>query len=406
MTGGSAAQYILHGGVRRVRGWLASGAVTATLFLNDWQRRSGIRGNVAEIGIHHGKFFLVLKNLCESDEIAIAIDVFEDQSLNVDQSGRGDKAVFESNIFGYSDGKNIKIIQGDSKLISPEQILAAGGGRPIRIFSIDGSHTMEHTLSDLKLAGKILADGGVMVLDDLYSQDWPGVQEGFHHFMSEAGYAFAPLALGDNKLFLCKRSDHRDMLPVFKEELRPYYLAYKDVVLWGADAVSMSLQPPEDVFTEDLKPAQNVFFLCKETLSARCSLLSGWSYSESNGTWTVGERALIEMRLIAPPVTGEAQLQMELVPLLHSRRSSRKLSVFVNDSFVGGRELNNVLPEKIEFAIDAAMLRETTTVALEVESPEKPSEVGLNDDQRPLGIKVRSIKFAIRSEITSAGKPP
>ena len=321
MAGGSAARYVLGGGFRAVQGWLASGAITATLFLNDWQHRCGVRGSVAEIGIHHGKFFMVLKNLCDTDEIAIAIDVFEDQFLNVDRSGSGDKAVFESNILAYSDGKNIEIIQSDSKLVSPERILAAGRGRPVRIFSVDGSHTMEHTLSDLKQASTILSDGGVIILDDIYSQDWPGVQEGFHHFMSESG-TVAPLALGDNKLFLCKRYDHREMLAVFKVELRPYYLTCKDVVVWGGDAVSMSLQPPEYVFSEDLKPSKNVFYLCKEAVSLRCSLRSGWSYPESNGTWTVGNHAVAEMQLIDPPTTGEARLQIELVPFLHSQRWS------------------------------------------------------------------------------------
>ena len=357
MTGASADRYVLGGGVHTVEGWLASGAVTATLFLSNWQRRRAVRGNVAEIGIHHGKFFLVLKNLCEPDEFAIAIDVFENQSLNVDQSGSGDKAVFESNISAYSDGRNIEIIQSDSQLIAPQRILSAGGGQRVRLFSIDGSHTAEHTLSDLKLASQTLSDGGVMILDDFYSQDWPGVQEGFHRFMSEAGGAFAPLAMGDNKLFLCKRSDHADMLSVFKTELRPYYLSYKEVVLWGADSVSMSLQSPEDVFSEDLKPSPNVFFLCTGSDRSKFSLGSGWSHTEENGTWTVAERASTELRLTAPPVTGEAKIEMEIVPFLHSKRSSRKLGLYVNDKFVGARELTNLRPEKVAFAVDARLLR-------------------------------------------------
>src|SRR5450631_1695169 len=77
-----AARYVLAGGVDTVHGWLGGGAITATLVIHDWQVRNNVQGNVAEIGIHHGKYFLVLKNLCRPEEIAIAIDVFEDQHLN------------------------------------------------------------------------------------------------------------------------------------------------------------------------------------------------------------------------------------------------------------------------------------------------------------------------------------
>ena len=66
MDGDSAAQYILSGGVHAVEGWLAGGAITATLFLNDWQRQHDVRGGVAEIGVHQGKFFLVLKGSLRS----------------------------------------------------------------------------------------------------------------------------------------------------------------------------------------------------------------------------------------------------------------------------------------------------------------------------------------------------
>ena len=313
-----------------------------------------------------------------------------------DFSGRtpeGSGAIFESNVAAYSEGRNIVVIDSDSRRVTPDEVLAANGGSPVRLFSIDGDHSAEHTFSDLTLASRTLADGGVILLSELYNQDWPGVQEGFHRFMSEAGGAFVPLALGGNKLFLCKRRDHAELLAIFKEALRPYCLSYKEVVLWGAEAVSMSLQAPEEVFSGDLSPPRNAFFLCAGALSPRCVLGSGWSHTESNGTWTTAEQAVMEMRLEDAPTGANARLKMEIVPFLHSRKASRRLDVFVNDTWVGSRDLTNLESETFEFAIEPALLRPSTTLALKVESPEQPSALGLSEDQRPLGVKVRSVRI-------------
>jgi hypothetical protein len=393
MVGDVVARYILDGGVHRVEGWLGSGAITATLAINDWQSKQNVRGNVAEIGIHHGKYFLVLKNLCRPEEIAIAIDVFEDQHLNTDNSGYGDRQIFESNIVAHSDGRNIAIIKCDSKLLDADHIITAGKGGSVRLFSIDGSHTMEHTLSDLILAGRSLTPGGVIILDDLFNQHWPGVQEGFHHFMSKTRNEFAPIAIGDNKLYLCMCSDHDRLLQFFKNELRPFFTMYKDAVLWGTDVVLMSLQWPEDVFSRDLMFARNVFSFCSDLISSRCILRSGWSHPEVAGTWTIGDKAVVDLNLIDPPRSGVVMLQLNLTPFLHDQRTSRKIDVFINDNLVCSQQLTNPQGERMVTPIDAAILRQKTNLRIEVEHPEQPSQFNLSTDSRQIGVKVELIKL-------------
>lgn len=392
MAGDAAARYMLEGGFRGVEGWLSPGAVTATIFIDGWQRQKGVQGNVAEIGIHHGKFFLALKNLCVSAETAIAIDIFEDQSLNIDRSGRGDRGAFESNIRTHSDGSNITILQKNSLDLRPED-LTGGSGPNIRLFSIDGSHTMEHTLSDLELASKTLADGGVIVLDDFYSQDWPGVQEGFHHFMRATQGEFAAVALGDNKLFLCRKVDHAGLFSLFRTEMRPYYVHFKEVVVWGAPAISMALQAPKEIFSPDLTVAPNVYFLCSESDSERYRLKEGWSHLEEYGAWTIGDKAVIELDLRERPTRPGTRLQLEVVPFLHNGRSSRRIDIELNDSAVGSRDLTNRQPEIIAFSTDPDQWRDISKLTLRIDRPERPSELGLSTDNRPLGVKVRSIRI-------------
>lgn len=393
MTKDFAREYILDGGVEAVQGWLGDGAITATLAIHNWQISNNVQGDVAEIGIHHGKFFLVLKNLCRPGETAIAIDVFEDQHLNPDRSGSGNREVFENNIAIYSDGANIDIIKGDSKLLGPDRILAACKNSGVRLFSVDGSHTMEYTLSDLTLAAKSLADGGVIILDDFYSQYWPGVQEGLHHFMSAMGRQFSPIAIGENKLFICKSRDHSKILRFFRGGLLQFFSEYKDAGPWGADAVSMVLPGPREIFSENLSFARNVFSLCGEAVSPRCILQSGWSHREENGTWTIGERAVLSLQLIDPPRSGEVMLQLSLIPFLHDQRKSRNIDVFIDETLVGRRRLTNESDKRVVMPVNAAILHELITLSIVVECPERPDQFIASEDAREVGVKVDLISL-------------
>jgi hypothetical protein len=284
-------RYFFDGGLDEVERWLSHGAVTTTLAIDHLQKASNICGNVVEIGVHHGKYFIVLKNLCAPNERAIAVDVFEDQHLNVDGSGLGNRVMFENNIATYTDGERISIIQNDSTLLRKSSLIIEGN---VRIFSIDGSHTADHTFSDLMLAADTLAEGGVIILDDLYSPHWPGVQEGFHRFMSSMHTRFSAVSIGDNKLYLCFKADHERYLRFFTEELAQFSTDYKEVIVWGSSARTMSLGPPEKVFSRDGQFRQNTFLLNGFRLSARCKLISGWSHN-GDGVWTIGDQSIIEL---------------------------------------------------------------------------------------------------------------
>ena len=86
-----------------VDGWLRSEAARIIVALNERQRSLGIAGGIAEIGVHHGKLFILLYLLSREPEKALAIDLFEDQHLNIDQSGNGDLAKFRRNLERHAD---------------------------------------------------------------------------------------------------------------------------------------------------------------------------------------------------------------------------------------------------------------------------------------------------------------
>jgi hypothetical protein len=192
-------RYARHGH-RTVEGWLLPAAVALVRALAEAQARQGVGGPVVEIGVHHGRLFLLLHLLAGADERSVAYDLFEAQDENVDGSGRGDRAAFEANLRRHAgDGAaRVRIRAVNSLRLSVEGIVADAGGRP-RLVSVDGGHTAGITANDLRLAEGALCEGGLIVLDDVFNEAWPGVAEGTCAHLA-AGSALVPVAIGGNKV--------------------------------------------------------------------------------------------------------------------------------------------------------------------------------------------------------------
>mgnify|MGYP003343898955 CR=1 FL=1 len=203
-------------GFKSVPGWVLADLPEYLRLLKDveWNQSGG----VTEIGVYMGRFFLLLRAMLDKPELSFGVDIFEDQSLNVDFSGT-DKArqdIFKNYIDKYDafGGKNVQIIKADSTSSKSqrelEESIPAGS---MRYVSIDGGHTKIHTLNDLKLAERYVADGGVVILDDILHPHWLGVMDGLVEYLSTFP-TLVPFAIGHNKLFLCKYPYHQRYLDV------------------------------------------------------------------------------------------------------------------------------------------------------------------------------------------------
>lgn len=186
---------------RNIEGWIYPFTAMIILHLARFQTNEHINGNMAEIGVHHGKSFLPIYFALGAKEIAIAIDVFEDQQYNFDKSGGGDRKKFLNNIERYAgDCTRLRIIQKNSLEMTVADFTALGG--ELRLVSIDGSHTDAVTYSDLMLAAGALRTDGLIFLDDVYNELYPEVVWGLGRFLrAEAGYS--PLAIVPGKVVLC-----------------------------------------------------------------------------------------------------------------------------------------------------------------------------------------------------------
>jgi hypothetical protein len=187
---------------RFVQGWLAPEIFDIVQTLDAAQRDNDISGSVAEIGVHHGKFFIGLHLLRREQECSLAIDVFADQHLNLDGSGRGDLDKFLANMSRWASRDGLVIHQGDSTALDAGTARELAGS-PVRLFSVDGGHTEDVVFSDMKLAEATLADGGVVIADDVFHERWPGVAVATLRYLQN-GARLAPFAIGFNKVFFAE----------------------------------------------------------------------------------------------------------------------------------------------------------------------------------------------------------
>lgn len=239
-------QAYLKRGYRTVGGWLFPYSATFIDAIGDLQNRSGIRGAVGEIGVHHGKLFILMALSRQAGEQAIAIDIFGDQHLNLDASGAGDRTIFEGNLQQWlgRDG-DVTILQRSSFDVSSADILDSVG--PLRLASIDGGHTEDCVINDFSLIEAVLAPRGVVILDDYFNEYWPDVASGVARYLLNPEARLRPFAITPNKTYFTFASD----VTFYRSALRGHcdYHYEKtarifgcDVDIYGTQAFTFSLK--------------------------------------------------------------------------------------------------------------------------------------------------------------------
>jgi len=202
-------------GHRQVEGWLSDLAIAIIVALERLQRDFRIAGPVCEIGVHHGRLFILLHLLTRPGELSVAFDLFEMQHENVDRSGLGNRERLQANLATHGgEPDRVRLVADNSLRLTTARVLEACHGRP-RLFSVDGGHTQETTYNDLRLARSCLCEGGLLILDDYFHESFPGVSEGTCRFM-RGGQPLHPVAIGGNKFVF---TTARDSARAYREHL-------------------------------------------------------------------------------------------------------------------------------------------------------------------------------------------
>jgi hypothetical protein len=212
LKGESPLDLYLKNGFQNVEGWCQYHIFYLLKYISDIQKSLSIKGGTCEIGVHHGKFFIGLHSLTTEGELSLAIDIFEDQHLNIDRSGRGSLEKFKTNIGLFAPRQDsIQIIKKDSLTLSVKDLLDIESNiGKFRLFSIDGGHTQQHTINDFKIAEQLVCNGGLVIVDDYLNQNWLGVGEGIARLFLLDSPKLAPFMIGANKLLFTTFSFHQE----------------------------------------------------------------------------------------------------------------------------------------------------------------------------------------------------
>ncbi len=185
----------------KVEGWLHDGAALLTLFLLRTQDQAGIHGSAFEIGVFRGKYLSTLyQGTRATGDAVVGVDVFTWSTIEENQ------AAFKK-VFGGHD--RLTLIKSDSRALTAAQILTAGLGASPRWISVDGDHRGDAVFADLIFSGALLAERGVIAIDDFLNATAIGASEGGYRFLLGPGaITFKPFAFCQNKLFICRTQDH------------------------------------------------------------------------------------------------------------------------------------------------------------------------------------------------------
>jgi hypothetical protein len=165
----------------------AAGAWDAFL---DFQETSAIPGHLAEIGVWKGKSASLLAlHLGAKDRLAL-IDLGFPQDVRARLEGFAPK------------GSLIYVEQRSSRPLPAA--LASSWPRTVRFFHIDGEHTGEAVINDLRMASDWLSDTGLICLDDFFNPMYPQLTAAVFEYLAAHRHELTLVLCGHNKGYLCR----------------------------------------------------------------------------------------------------------------------------------------------------------------------------------------------------------
>jgi hypothetical protein len=200
-------------------------------------------GHVGEIGVYFGRYILGLACFLNANERAVGIDLFDDQEFNLDQAGIGSLEIFKKNIAAHAADPSVwDSIRADSTKFHNFRELQEFSAkyREFKLFSVDGCHTTSHTLADIAFGANILANGGLLIVDDFGNAGWSGVVDGTSLYFTNRNIRLAPLVVGFNKLICTTISHHNVYFKALSEWIasgasQKYFGHSKTLKMYGND---------------------------------------------------------------------------------------------------------------------------------------------------------------------------
>lgn len=196
--------------MRGIPGYLSRLDAELIAQLLQWQIVQKVEGGLCEIGVHHGRLFFLLALSRRTGEVALAIDLFEDDAVNTGVHAGRPQALSRNARKLQVDLTEKEIFKCSSHKVSVEDIVSRAGGG-IRFFSIDGGHRYRDVENDLELARQCLSDNGIIAVDDFCSVLWPEVSFATYDFLRNQS-EIVPVIVTSSKLYLARRRTEERIL--------------------------------------------------------------------------------------------------------------------------------------------------------------------------------------------------
>lgn len=120
----------------------------------------------------------------------------------------------------------------------------------------------------------------------------------------------------------------------------------------------------------------------------------GWSAPEQQGTWTIGERAVLVLQRPAGADDDQAlRLELDLVPFIAGAMTAQSLRLRLDGSLLADWSFAEAKREVVTVRLPAGSFQGGDALELEflVGDPRSPMDLGLSADRRRLGIMLLSL---------------
>lgn len=158
------------------------------------QTAAGIKGDMLEIGVFRAGTASLLAACLEADRRIFLIDPFQNEAVNRQTIERFAKVKSAQLVFQITD--SIMVNKWRERMLSPQVPL-------LRFAHIDGEHSYDGVYSDLQLAQRYLAPGGLIVLDDIFNMNSACCTHALFDYLRDNPLVHC-VAMGYRKAYLCE----------------------------------------------------------------------------------------------------------------------------------------------------------------------------------------------------------
>jgi predicted O-methyltransferase YrrM len=182
-----------------VPGWFPRTDQLVMGALLDHQATAGLRGDLLEMGAYLGKSAILIGRHARPGERFVVCDLFGTEAETAENKKTAafyrtlSREAFEANYLAFHD-RLPEIVQAPTSML-----VSCLAESSFRFVHIDACHLYRHVVEDLETSRRLLADGGLVVCDDIRTLHTPGVAAAVWPLVHSG--ELRPVVLTPNKLY-------------------------------------------------------------------------------------------------------------------------------------------------------------------------------------------------------------